>query len=174
MLPKTRDALAARLGPVHSGAARGQGRPERTAGVRPDYRVRPEVPESQYSTGPPSRDQSPQVTMGQRLGNTLRDACASLGESEGRKSCHPQGLREKLSGSTGLGGHKCLVAVDRQRPQPRIPNVWRSDQILPSPGDQQVKIHLRGTRSNTIAVRSCPIVVSDAWIRADPSVPRSA
>ena len=37
--PEARNAVPARLGPVHPGAAGGQGRPERQAGVRPDDRT---------------------------------------------------------------------------------------------------------------------------------------
>ena len=43
--PEARNALPARLGPVHPGAARGQGRPERQAGGRPDDRTGLEVPD---------------------------------------------------------------------------------------------------------------------------------
>ena len=71
--PKTRDAVAARLGPVHPGAARGQGRTERQARIPPHRRIRPEAPARDPQLGhqvegrggkAPPRIQSPPGTQG--------------------------------------------------------------------------------------------------------------
>ena len=45
------NAVPARLGPVHPGAAGRQGRRERKPGVRPDDRIRPEVPDRRLQLG---------------------------------------------------------------------------------------------------------------------------
>ena len=49
--PKPGDSVATGLGSVHPGAAGGQDRTERQAGVRPDHRARPEVPDRGLQLG---------------------------------------------------------------------------------------------------------------------------